>query len=283
MFNNREIAIAIWLVPFAVWILTKSEIRTSLAGVARSFLAWKVSACFVAMALYTAAMIRVLNAADFWRPEMVKDSAEWFFFTACAMLMRFITSRENDNVLRNVMLDNVKILIFLEFIMGTYVMSLPAELLFVPVVTFLSLIMTVAQLDESNALAAKMSKFLLGAIGVVVLGFAISCAVSDYQNLGTMNTIRGIAFPPLMSVLLVPFICVLIIIVDYENVFTRLAIGREKPTTVVSYAKWRIFFHCGLSRRRLRNLISRPREIMQIETNEDVDRLLRSTNPVSLG
>lgn len=280
MLNNREIATAIWLTVFAAWILRHSEIRTSIARVIRAFLAWKVLAGFAGMALYTAAMILALYAAGFWQPAMIKDAAVWFVFTAVAMVMRFTTSRETDSILRKVIVTNVTVLIVVEFLIDTYVMSLPAELVLVPAVTSLTLIMTVAQLDESHAPAAKLSAFLLGAIGFVVLGFAISRAVGNYRSLGTMDTVRTIAFPPLMSVLLVPYLYIWRCYCDYELVFVRLALGREKAPAVVRYAKRRIFLHCGLSLHRLRDLTNRPRELMQITSKEDVDRLLRPTDSV---
>jgi len=281
LFNNREIATAIWLTPFVVWILTKSKIRASLADVARAFLAWKVLASFAALALYTAALIFALYAVGFWQLKMTKDTVEWFFFTASAMITRFATSRKKDNIIRDVVTDNVKIIIIIEFILKTYVMSLFAELVVVPSVTFLTLMMAVTQLDEKQAPVARVSKFLLGAVGFVVLGFAISRAIGDYQSFGTRDTLRGITFPPLMSISLIPFIYVLIVITIYDEIFIRLTVGREKTPAVVRYAKRRIFSHCGLSFRRLRDLESHPEEIMQIASNEDVDRLLTLKNPVS--
>jgi hypothetical protein len=281
LFNNREIAAAIWLTLFAVGILSKSEIRASIAGVVRSFFAWKLLACFAAMTLYTASMILVLYAVGFWQFDMTKDTALWFF-TASAMVLRFMTSHKPDSILRDVLIENVKLIIFLEFIMETYVMPLPAELVAFPVVTTLTLIMTVAQSNEKHATAARLSTFLLGAVGFFVLGFAIWRAIGDYRSLGTMATVRGIAFPPLMSILLVPFIYVMTCFVYYDDIFIRLKVGSNKAPTVLRYAKRRMFSHCGLSLSRLRNLRSCPQEIMRIESNEDVDRLLRSTNPVSL-
>jgi hypothetical protein len=278
LFNNREIATAIWLTLFAAWILTKSDLRKSLAAVIRSFLAWKILASFAAMALYGTLIVLALFAIGFWQPAMIKDTVEWFLFTAVAMQMRFAISRDNVKILRYVFFDNVKIIIVVEFILNTYVMPLPAELVLVPIITFLTSIMTVAQMDEKHALIAKASMLVLGTVGFVVLGFAVLRAISDYRSLGTMNTVRSIAFPPLMSILLVPFIYVMLCVYAYDEAFIRLTIGREKTSKVVRYAKRRIFFHCGLSLRKLRDLTSRPREMMRIESNEDVDRLLSSTD-----
>ena len=277
MFNNREIATAIWLAIFAIWILTKPNVRTSIAGVFRAFLNWKILLCVAAMGVYTGVIVLALYAIDFWQLAMTKDTLVWFCFTAFAMVMRFMTSREDENILKYVLLDNIKLIIFIEFLIGAYVMSLPVELVFVFVVTLLVLLDTVARLNDEHAAVARLTGFLLPTIGFAILVFAVSRAIGDYQNLGTMDTVRSIAFPPLMSIAFVPFIYFLVVIVTYESIFLRLAFGRDKHPDVVRYAKRRIFFHCGVSLRRLRNLAKRPPfEIMQIESNDDVDRVLTS-------
>lgn len=188
--------------------------------------------------------------------------------------MRFSTSRDDESILRSVFVDNVKLVVFLEFLVGTYVMPLPAELVFVPFVTFVVMLDTVAKLDVKNAAVAKITTFVLTVIGVTILGFSASRAIGDFRNLGSMNTVRTIAFPPLMSIAFVPFIYALVVIATYESVFIRLAIGREKSPEVVRYAKRRIISHCGLSLRRLRAFAKRPPfEMTQVESSADVDRL----------
>ena len=52
MFNNREIATAIWLTLFAAWVFTKPEFRASFVRMVGNFLAWKVAATFMAVSLY---------------------------------------------------------------------------------------------------------------------------------------------------------------------------------------------------------------------------------------
>ncbi len=103
LFNNRELATVIWLMLFSVWILTKSKIRKSIAGVFRALLNWKIVACVVAMVLYTATVVATLYAIRFWQLPMIKDTVLWFCFTALVMVARFSTSRDDENILRRVL------------------------------------------------------------------------------------------------------------------------------------------------------------------------------------
>ena len=109
MFNNREIATAIWLTIFAIWGLTKTDIRDSIAGVIRAFLHWKIVTCVAAMALYVTTIVALLAMTRLWQPGMIKDTLLWFSFTAFAMVMRFATSRDNENIFRQVCIDNAKL------------------------------------------------------------------------------------------------------------------------------------------------------------------------------
>jgi hypothetical protein len=276
LLNNREIATVFWLALFAILMLSKPGVRKAMAAVIRCFLNWKILACFGAMILYTVAVVAGLYAIGFWQVAMMKDTAMWFCFTAFAMVLRFTNSSADESVLRHVVSDNVTLIILLEFVIGTYVMSLPIELALVPLTAFLVMVDAVARNDIKSAPIAKFTAFVLCVVGTAILGFAVSTAIIDYRNVGTLDTLRSIAFPPLMSIIFVPFVYFLLVIATYESIFTRLTFGREKAPDVVRYAKRRILVHCGVSLGRLRSLTRRqPLEIMSIKSGDDVDRLLR--------
>ncbi len=282
MFNNREIATAICLMAFAIWALARSDVRKSIARVFRILVNRNVLACLAAMLLYTAAIITVLYAVGFWHLAMIKDAVLWFCCIAFVMVLRFVTSRDDERILRQVFVDNVKLVIVLEFLIGTYVMPLPAELVFVPFVTILVMVDSYARRDATYALLAKCTGFLVAVTGFAILGFAVSRAIGDYRNLGSMDTVRSIVFLPLMSILFVPFVYGLVILVTYESIIARLKLGPEKGSEVVRYAKCRILFHHGLSLRRLRAFVKqRQFELMQIQTKDDVDRMLASESGIA--
>ena len=157
-------------------------------------------------------------------------------------------------------------------------LSLPAELVLVPFVTCVTLLDAVARLNEEHASGgvAKSTGCLLAVIGFAIVAFAVSRAIADYRGLGTLDTLRSIAFPPLMSIGFVPFVYSLVLISMYEQLFLRLTLGRKKPKSLVRYARRRIIRYHGLSLQRLRASANRPPfELMQIESSEDVDRLLQ--------
>jgi hypothetical protein len=230
-----------------------------------------------AMALYAAAMVAGLYVVGLWRPAMIKEAVLWFTLTAFAMVMRFMPSRGDERIFRSVFADNVRLVVVIEFLVGAYVLSLLAELVLFPIVTLLAMLDAFARLDQKHATVAKVTGPLLSIIGLVILSFAVTRAVADYRSLGTMDTSRTILFPLLMSIGFVPFVYGLVAFATYESVFTNLTMGGKKAPDVVRYAKRRIIFQHGLSLHRLRSFLKRSGfKLMQIESPEDVERLLQT-------
>ena len=277
-FNNREIATALWLLVLLALVLSKADVRKSLAGVLGAFFHYKILASVCLMALYTAAVVILLAAISLWNASLLKDTVVWFCVSAMAMVMRFVTSEDAENIFQKVLTENVKIVIVLEFLVNAYTFSLPAELVIVPVLALIAMLDAVAGSDNRYSEVAKITKGAQAAIGFVILAIVVKRAVSDLQTLGSLNTFRSIALAPLLSLLFIPCLYVLVVIAKYELVFLRLDFGMQKEKRLKRYARHRILMHAGLSLRKI-NLLLRGHSIdlMNIQTEADVDRLVDQT------
>ena len=198
------------------------------------------------------------------------------------MLMQFMSDREPKNVFRSVVRESIKLVIFIEFLIGAYTFPLLIEMIFVPFVTILLMLDTYAGTKDKYKDVKRLTGCLLAAIGLGLLYFAITRAIGDWRNLGTTDTFRSIVFAPLLSIAFTPFIYGSLVIAAYENLFVRLKIGPKKAPEVIRYAKSRIIKHCGLSLTKLRELASSSFRLNTLETINDVDRLF-TTNPKIAG
>ncbi len=274
-FNNREIATAFWLLVLAAWGLQRAGARKSLAGLVGTFCDFKILASVCLMLLYTAAVVALLGLFGLWKIALLKDTIVWFCVIAMAMMVRFITSHETEDLFQKALVDNIKIVILLEFLVNTYSFSLPAELIFVPLLTVIAMVDTIASLDKKHSAVAKLTKGVLTIIGCVILAIVLSRAISDLQNLQSLDTVRSIALAPLLSVLLLPFLYVLLLISKYESVFHRLNLGIDKERGLKRYARRRILMHAGFRLRRLQHLLRHHAgDLMHIQSEADVHRFL---------
>lgn len=275
-FNNREIATAFWLVVLLAFALRKADIRKPLAAVLRTFIHLKILVPVCLMVLYIAATVAMLGAIGLWNVSLLKDTVVWFCAIAMAMMMRFATSDEAENIFQKVLVDSIKIIIVIEFLVNGYTFSLPAELVIVPVMTFIAMVDAVAGLDKKNSAVLKFTKGVQMVIGFVILVIVVSRAISDLQNLQSLDTVRSILLAPTLSLLLCPFLYVMVLIAKYELVFLRLDFGIEKEKGLKRYARRRIVMHARLSLRKLQHLLRKHAvDLMHIKTEADIDHLVQ--------
>ncbi len=119
-FNNREIAIGIWLTIFIFYALSKKDVRKSIKGVFIIFFDKKIILSVLLAAIYTVWNVYVLNSINLWNFSLVKDTIFWVCFVGIVMEFRFITSNADQSLFKNTIIDNLKIIIVLEFIVNTY-------------------------------------------------------------------------------------------------------------------------------------------------------------------
>jgi len=94
LFNNREIAITIWLFAIFIFMLVKREIRESLLNVIKAFFKIKILFSIFLMIAYTTRLLIVLHLVRLWNTSLLKDSVIWFCFTGILMCFNLVTSKK---------------------------------------------------------------------------------------------------------------------------------------------------------------------------------------------
>ena len=275
LFNNREIATAIWLLVIFILMLFKRDIRKSILDVFKAFLDIKILSSIFFMIAYTAGIVFVLYQINFWNISLLKDTVVWFCFIGIPISFYSVTSETDQNLFRKIIVYNIKIVIIIEFIVNTYTFSLVGELVLIPVVTFIVILGVVAKTDEKNSSVAKLTNGLLIIIGIVILIFAISNVVSDYKNFVSLDTLRKFLLSPLLTILFLPFIYFMVLFSTYEQLFVQLNLGYEKSKKLKRYAKRKIIQHCLLSLKKVKKALNtNTYNLKVIRYEEDVDKLI---------
>ncbi len=279
LFNNREIATAIWVLVIFILILFKRNIRKSLLNVIKAFFKIKILSSIFLMMLYTTGIVIVLYRVNFWNTSLLKDTIVWFCLTGILMSVISVTSKTDQNLFRKLIIDNIKIVMVIEFIVNTYTFSLAVELVIIPIVTFIVILGVVAETNERFSIVAKLTNGLQIIIGIVILIYAISNVVSDYQNFGSLDTLRKFLLPILLTVLYLPFIYFMLLFSTYELLFMRLNLGYEKSKKLKRYAKSKIIRHCLLSLKKVKKTLNmNTYNLMHIRNKEDVDKMIKAYN-----
>ena len=277
LFNNREIATAIWLLVIFILMLFKRDIRKSILGVFKAFFEIKILTSVFFMIAYTTGIVFVLYQINLWNISLLKDTVVWFCFTGILISFYSVTSKREQNLFRKIIVDNIKIVIIIEFIVNTYTFSLAVELVLIPVVTFIAILGVFAKTDEKYSSVAKLTNGLLIIIGIVILIFSISNLVSDYKNFVSLDTLRKFILPPSLTILFLPFIYLMVLFSTYEQLFVQLNLGYEKSKKLKRYAKREIIKHCLLSLKKVKNASNmNTYNLKHIRNEEDVDKMIKA-------
>jgi hypothetical protein len=206
--NNREIATAIWLIIAFLWAMSISGVRRSIRDLLKTFFNIKIVIPFVAMLLYILLMVigfkkhRVLGCIS------TKDTILWTLGSAFTTFFALNKVSEDEHYFKNVILDNIKFILILEFIINFYIFNLGVELAIIPVVALIAATNAYANVYSGLKPEYKRVKtlldYVLGIFGLCLLAFTFRELILDFQNFTTLKNLRDFSLPPLFSIVLLP-------------------------------------------------------------------------------
>lgn len=249
--NGREKAVLVWLLIFLCWALSQKNIRKSLGGVLKSFFQAKILSVFVAMFAYIFLILWLFYSVQIWSFELTKDVVFWIFGSAVVLLMNTNKATQDDNYFKKIIKDNLKLIIILEFVVVLYAFNFWVEMIFVPVMFFIIAMGAVAEIKKEYLQVKKIIDFILSAIGIFLIIFAIFQIANDYQNFVSLNSLRSFVLPPLLSFVFIPFLYIFALIMAYESLFVCLDIFLKNDKALAKFTKIKIFKLCFLNFKKL--------------------------------
>jgi len=266
--NNREIATAIWLTIALVWALSISDVRRSIRDLLKTFFNIKIFVPFVAMLLYIFLMVTVFKKIGFWDVSATKDTILWTLGSAFVTFFNLNKVAEDEHYFKNVILDNIKFVLILEFIINFYSFNFAIELVVIPIVTLIVMLNAYAGLKPEYKRVKTLLDYVLGIFGLCLLAFTFRELILDFQNFTTLKNLRDFFLPPLFSIVLLPFIYIMALFMQYEMFFVRIDIA-NKNSDIVKYTKRKILATCHFNLSKL-NKVSKSAGYPKVNTKEDV-------------
>ena len=277
LFNNREIAIAVWILVIFIILLFIRGIRKSLKDLVKVLFHRKILILVLSIIVHTVGITFVLYLLNFWNISLLKDTILWLCFSGIVICFRYVSSKENENLLRNIIIDNIKIVIIIEFITNFFTFPLAAELVLIPFMAFIAGLDVIAKTDKKNISVVRLLNGLQIIIGLFIFIYAFSQAIADYKNIVNLDTLKGFLLAPLLAVLFSPFVYFMALLVKYELLFLRLEMGCEKSKKLKNYAKKKIILYCLLSLKKTKKALNmKTYNLMLIRNKDDVDEMVKA-------
>lgn len=276
IFNNREIAIAIWFFVLLIWMLSNKGVRNSLFILLKAFSQKKILFIILLIILYFSAMLAFLYLVKFWDITLLKDSIIWLVFTGALTCFNAVTAKQNEKIFKKILKESLSIVIILEFILNTYTFPLMVELILLPLLAFIILSEEFSKTNTKYKSVERLMTKLQTILSFTILFSIIYKIATDFKNFWSISTLKIFLLPIILTITFLPFLYFLVLYSRYEILFLGLNSGEVKSIELKKYAKKKIFKQCFLNLAKVNKAISSSAsfDLRNIKTKKDVDKII---------
>ena len=273
IFSSRELATIFYLALAVVFLLLSKGFRPQLLNLLKSLFGSTIGFVLLIKTIYICLVIYFLFLINFWNTTLLKDTIFWYF--ASALLLFFqINKAKETTFFKNLVKENLKWAIIIEFILNFYTFNIWTELIILPIMTLLSLMIAYSEQKQEYALTNKVLKYMVSIIGLTFFIIVTYKTFKNYSDILTIQNLFSFLLPPIMTILIIPFLYLLALYMGYENLFvrTRTMCNDSKK---ISQIKKQILLTANFNLNRLNKISSRINKF-DVYHSENLPKLIKS-------
>ena len=271
IFSTREIALFVWIIVFVFLISLRQSVRKSIGGLFKAFFSKHLFRVFIILTTYILLTLYLLNLIGLWDKSLTKDTTFWFFTVAMVTFFK-VNEAKDFRFFKEIIIDSIKWIVVIEFLINFYTFGLWTELILVPIIVFISVIQAYSETDKKYEPVEKLFRTIISIIGLMLLVYIIYETVVEFQKAFTIQNLKSLLHPVIMTFLFLPFAYMLALYMTYEVLFIRVDfLARDKK--VARRVKRQVILTANLNIERL-NRISKNLNIVDF-TSDDIKGFVR--------
>ena len=166
IFNNREIAIGIWVLITVIILLFLKPTRDFLKTAIPILFSKKFIIFYVVFISFLIAVLYGLYWLGVWNIGLLKDTIFWVLFVELPLFAKTIDKAKDSHFFHTIIKENLALVVIIEFFLNFWTFSLCAELVLVPMVVFFSLLYVIAGSEKKYIRVKKLFDFLAAIAGI---------------------------------------------------------------------------------------------------------------------
>lgn len=271
--STREIALLIWLCAVALFGFIHPSTRPSVLHLVKVVFQRQVVVVIALLYVYLGFVVWGISLASLWDWGQFKNTLIWSIAVGMASLFRINEIEDEPHFFRKWILDHLKVIAVVEFIITYYTFPLLIEFLLFPILFVIACAIASGERQEKYRRAASFLSGVLAIFGLALIAYAIYMIVIDFQDFASIRTVQDFYTPIVLSFAFVPFIFVIYIYSSYQRVFGVLGIS-IKDDRLRRYAKFRSALAFGLNVESLRRW-QRNIGIHKLSNRDDIRNAIR--------
>jgi uncharacterized membrane protein len=248
--NSRELAALVWLLLFALWAARIPSVRRSVPSVLGALVRPRVSVVLALMGAYVVAAVLGLQRLGLWNLSQLKDTLVWTIVFAFLALFEVPNISKNPALLKTEIRKVISIALIVAFFVNWYVMSFWLEFLLQPILAMVVLVPLAMGTSPEYARVSSVFGAIQAVIGLSIFAFVLVNVIADLRSVASLQTLRDLALPAVLTILYVPFLYGLSLYAAYDSLFGRFRIFIPHEA-VRAYARRRTVTLCHMRLSRL--------------------------------
>ena len=251
VFSTREVASGIYLTLLLAWLISKKDGARAVIALLKTVFKPIIIIPVFCLLGYAALLVYGLQYMPFWEWVLLKDVVIWVLFVATPICFKAGTRKIKEYPFRRMVIDNFLWSAILEFFVGAFTFSFLAEIIVLPVFTFIAVLKDYDRENPKHVQYQKVFDGLATVAGLLLLFFTVKEAVTTITKDGVISLLMSFSIPAIFSVAFLPVVYALAVTAKYHDLFVRLYIRNHMNRDGLGRKKRKVFRACGLSYRKL--------------------------------
>lgn len=149
-FNNREIAIGIWVIIGLAVILPTKPARQFIKTAIPILFCKKFVIFYIVFLSFLGLVLFALNWAGLWDLTLLKDTVFWVLLVELPLFAKAIEKADGGRFFSKLIRENVAIVVAIEFFVGFWTFSLITEIILIPLTVLISVLQVLAGQDKKH-------------------------------------------------------------------------------------------------------------------------------------
>lgn len=251
VFSTREVASGIYLTLLLAWLISKKDGARAVIALLKTVFKPIIIVPVLCLLGYAAFLVYGLQYMPFWDWVLLKDVVIWVLFVATPICFKAGTRKIKEYPFRRMVIDNFLWSAILEFFVGAFTFSFLAEMIVLPVFTFIAILKDYDRENPKYVQYQKVFDGLAMVAGLLLLFFTAKEALTTITKDGASSLLMSFSIPAIFSVAFLPVVYALAVTAKYHDLFVRLYIRNHMRKDGLNRKKRSVFLACGLSYRKL--------------------------------
>lgn len=277
-FNNRELAVALWLIIALIYALLNKSIRKSLVKVIKCALDIKLVILYIILIGYFVGSIFLLYKIGFWEKRLLKDTIIWFVTSGVISCGKAVDKAKDYKYFKDEIKRNIRLVVLLEFISNLYSFSFIVEVILIPIMTVILLMISAINIlpEYKNKTSQLLGSILKGIQSLLVLYIFYHSVMELIANINSFvltDFTKDMALPIILSLMFLLCIYLVCIYCSYEVLFIQLRFKSDERIRLQLYLK--TVWFCKANINKINTFFSRSNAITNyIGKKEDINKLV---------